>query len=57
MALLFQTDFCNVIITANMTHLFCLGYRLDELSRESENVHDYLFEFSEGWSDYVVRMN
>ena len=57
MALLFQTDFCNVIITADMTHLFCLGYRLDELSKESENVHDYLFEFSEGWSDYVFRMN
>jgi len=39
-----------------MVHLHRLGYRLNELSKESENVKEFLDELVEGWPEYLVRL-
>ena len=56
MIILFQTDLVQVIVNGSMLHLHSLGQRLHEISQLSDDVQEYLDEFVEGWSDYLVRL-
>lgn len=39
-----------------MCHLFTLGQKLEQLSKESDDVREFLSEIVDGWAEYCGRL-